>query len=148
MLAERVGNTFSYRLNRDHLAAGHIIGLAGLHASFLNRVAERLASWEVAPVYAAVFGSAARATMSVDSDIDVFLVRPDGAPEALWAEQVDDLMSQIVRWTGNDARALQFTASELADSGEPILRDVLATGLTVAGKRSWLNGRRQAGGAS
>lgn len=139
--SERVGNAYSYRLNRDHLAADHIIGLAGLQETLLNRLEVRLASWDVPPVYAAVFGSAARGSMTVDSDLDLLLVRPDDASDDLWDAQVDALMADVTRWIGNDARPLQFTAIELAARAgeEPVLRNVLNEGLTVAGTRAWLN---------
>jgi predicted transcriptional regulator len=140
--SDRVGNAFTYRLNRDHLAAEHIIGLAHLHATLLKRIEDRLESWTPAPVYAAVFGSAARGSMSVDSDLDLLLVRPEDADDDdLWETQVNDLMADVTRWTGNDAQPLEFAAAEIAARGrdEPVLRAVLDEGLTVAGTRSWLN---------
>ena len=56
----------------------------------------------------------------------------------MWDAQVAELMAEVTRWTGNDARDLQFTESEIADRGtdEPVLRDVAAEGLTVAGSRA------------
>jgi hypothetical protein len=44
----------------------------------------------------------------------------------------------LVTRTGNDARDLQFTKSEIAgrDTDEPVLRDVVKEGLTVAGSRA------------
>jgi DNA-binding transcriptional ArsR family regulator len=138
--AERVGNAYSYRLNRDHLAAGPVMELARLLDTLLGRLEERLASWPVPPVYAAVFGSAARGTMTPDSDLDLLLVRPDDSPPDGWDEQVSDLTADVARWTGNDTRPLQYTVSELAAArGEPVLHDVLDEGLTVAGSRAWLN---------
>lgn len=139
--SDRVGNAFSYRLNREHLAAEHIIGLAGLQETLLNRLQVHLASWDVPPVYAAVFGSAARGSMTVDSDLDLLLVRPDDVPDDLWDAQVNDMTSDVTRWIGNDTRPLQFTAAEVAAhaGAEPILRNVLGEGLTVAGTRAWLN---------
>jgi len=139
--SNRIGNAFSYRLNRYHLAAEHIIGLAGLQETFLNRLQERLASWEVPPTYAAVFGSAARGSMTVDSDLDLLLVRPDDAPDEIWDAQVEDVTFEVTRWLGNDARTLEFSVSQIvAGSGaEPVLREVLNEGFTVAGTRSWLD---------
>ncbi|WP_213576498.1 nucleotidyltransferase domain-containing protein [Rhodococcus sp. USK13] len=138
VLSSRVGNAFVYQLNREHLAFPHVIGLAGLSGEFLHRLEARLASWEIPPVYAAVFGSAARGTMSIDSDIDIFLVRPDAVADEEWDEQVAELMAEVIRWTGNDARDLQFMQSEIAGRGteEPVLRDVAKEGLTVAGSRA------------
>jgi hypothetical protein len=137
----RVGNAFTYRLNRDHLAAEHIIGLADLQGKLLKRIEDRLESWRPPPVYAAVFGSAARGSMTADSDLDLLLVQPDDADDALWETQVNDLTTEVTGWTGNDTQPLEFTVSELAARGrdEPVLRAVLDHGLTVAGTRSWLN---------
>ncbi len=139
--SDRVGNAYTYRLNRDHLAAEHIIKLADLLNTFLARLTDRLEAWEAPPLYAAVFGSAARGSMTVDSDLDLLLVRPDGTPGELWAAQVDHLVEDVTRWIGNDTRPLQFTEAELLASGheEPVLQDVLNEGLTVAGRRAWLN---------
>src|SRR5215217_2577946 len=73
----RVGNTFTYRFNRDHLAAEPTAELALLQETFLQRLETLLKSWQVSPVYAAVFGSAARGSMTVNSDLDLLLIRPD-----------------------------------------------------------------------
>jgi len=137
----RVGNAYSYRLNRDHLAAEHIIKLADLMNIFLARLTERLGAWEFRPVYAAVFGSAARGSMTMESDLDLLLVRPKDVPDELWAAQVDRLVEDVSRWIGNDVRPLQFAEAQIVTSGreEPVLRDVLSEGLTVAGSRAWLS---------
>lgn len=139
VLRERVGGTHSYRLNRDHLAAATVIELADLHGLLMERIEDRLASWSIAPVYGAVFGSAARGTMIAESDIDLFLVRPDSVPSDEWDAQVAALTSDVTRWTGNDTRVLEYGESELRESRtEPVLREVLADALTVVGSRAWL----------
>lgn len=140
VLSERIGNAFAYRFNNEHLAARHIYELARLQETFLSRLQEYLAAWQTPPVYAAVFGSAARGRMTPDSDIDLLLVRPRAAVDATWDDQLDDLATTVTRWLGNDTRVLEFTEDEIATSGrqEPVLDDVLQEGLTVAGKRSWL----------
>lgn len=138
---ERVGAAFAYRLNRDHLAAEHIVGLANLRSTLLTEVEQLLATWTQPPIYAAVFGSAGRGAMRVESDIDILLVRSDSA-DGQWEHQVDDLVNSVSRWTGNDTRPLEFTVAELdAACNEPVLANVLKTGLTVAGQRSWLSSR-------
>jgi hypothetical protein len=78
--------------------------------------------------------------MTISSDIDLLLVRPNAITDEQWEEQVDDLTITVKRWLGNDARVLEFTQQEIATRGpdEPVLNDVLQEGLTVAGKRSWL----------
>jgi predicted transcriptional regulator len=136
--AERVGNAWLYSLNREHLAAEPIIALANLAVTLLGRLEEHLAGWSVPPLYAAVFGSAARATMTADSDIDVLLVRADDADMARWEAQVDVLAADVTHWTGNDCRPLVYTDVELAAASvEPVLAEVAVHGLTVAGEREW-----------
>ena len=138
--SDRVANAFSYRLNRKHLAAEHIIGLARLQETLLNRLEAHLATWENPPTYAAVFGSAAHGSMTVDSDLDLLLVRPNNTNDDCWDAQINELVSEVTHWIGNDTRPLQFTVDEITAHGndEPVLRDMLNEGLTVAGTRDWL----------
>jgi predicted nucleotidyltransferase len=137
--AQRLGNAYGYQLNRDHLAAGPIIELANLQGTLLRRIEEKIASWSENALYGAVFGSAARGTMSADSDLDLFLVRSDGVATSIWEEQVAELASTVTKWTGNDTRTLTYTIAELRDPNEePVLGDVLTDALTVAGTRAWL----------
>jgi hypothetical protein len=139
VIAERVGNAYAYRLNAEHLAAEPILALAKLPDTFLTRLELHLKGWEHPPVYAAVFGSFAQGTMTVDSDLDLFLVRDDDAPESVWAREVNQFATAVTRWTGNDARPVEYTTTELrAARAEPMVRDVLDHGLTVAGSRAWL----------
>ncbi|CRK55404.1 hypothetical protein [Alloactinosynnema sp. L-07] len=145
--SDRVGNAFAYRLNRDHLAAEHIVGLARLAETLFSRLENRLAEWEIPPQYAAIFGSAARGSMSPDSDVDLLLVRPDDADEGEWDAQVSTLVVEMARWLGNDVRPLEFTVDEIDSRGpdEPVLLAALEDGVTVAGNRSWLAGRLRKG---
>jgi predicted nucleotidyltransferase len=140
VLSERIGNAFAYRFNSDHLAAQYIIGLARMQEAFLAKLEGLLETWRIPPVYAAVFGSAARGRMTATSDVDLLLVRPHAAEELDWENQVNDLAATVTRWLGNDTRVLEFAENEIVMSGrdEPVLNDVLQEGLTVAGKRSWL----------
>src|ERR1700712_1208035 len=39
--SERVGHAYAYRLNREHLAAQHLIGLAQIPETLLNRLEDR-----------------------------------------------------------------------------------------------------------
>jgi len=88
-----------------------------------------------------VFGSAARGSMTTGSDLDLLLIRPDDAPDELWAPQVDHLVDDVTRWIGNDTRVVPFTEAEVVAIGpeEPVLQDVLKDGLTVAGSQAWFN---------
>ncbi|MGV0834498.1 nucleotidyltransferase domain-containing protein [Mycolicibacterium thermoresistibile] len=148
VLHDEVGRTNTYRLNVEHLAAEPILSLSRLTETFLNRLGEHLKAWQEPPVYAAVFGSAATGHMTLDSDIDLFLVRGlsskrvgDEADPDIWEQQVAELARSVTAWTGNDCRVVEYTEAELraaATAREPLLSDIAKQGLTVAGTRSWL----------
>jgi len=143
VLVERVGPSYSYQLNRHHLAAPHIVALAGLGVEFLARLRGRLARWDPPPVYAALFGSAARGDMGAASDIDLFIVRPDAVDpdDDPWATQRDDLVSDVTRWTGNDTRSLEYGDSEARRAfrrGEAVVAAISAEGIHLAGPVAYL----------
>jgi hypothetical protein len=87
--------------------------------------------------------------MTINSDIDLFLVRrpispPSGSTHGpdIWASQVTDLARAVTAWTGNDTRVVEYAVDDLrtaAEAGEPLLDNVARHGLTVAGSRAWLN---------
>ena len=143
VLVEQVGPSYRYRLNRDHLAAPHIIALAGLRAELLGRLRSRLAEWDRPPVYAALFGSAARGDMRTDSDIDLLIVRPDEVDpdDDRWVEQVSQLASDVTGWTGNDTRPLEYGDTEMRRAlrrGAPVLEAVKAEGIHLHGPSDYL----------
>lgn len=145
VLHDQVGRTHTYRLNSEHLAAGPIMALSRLTATFLDRLEEHLKGWGAELAYAAVFGSAATGRMTLDSDIDLFLVHDSGtdrSDDLRWEERVTELARSVTAWTGNDCRIVEYTTGELitaAVAAEPLLDDISKQGLTVAGTRSWLN---------
>lgn len=149
VLHDQVGRTNIYRLNTEHLAVEPIMALSRLNSIFLERLESYLEGWGTELKYAAVFGSAATGRMTLNSDVDLFLVRAsvsesDGHDEGpgRWEQQVTELARLVTAWTGNDARVVEYTEDELraaARGSEPLLDDVSGQGLTVAGTRAWFN---------
>ena len=136
------GRANLYRLNRQHLAAPYIIALAGLRDELLQRLAGEVRAWPEPPVLGAVFGSGARRDHSAASDLDILLVRADGADEDIWDDRAEALSAQVTAWTGNDCRLLTLTASQVQSRGarEPVLADVVREGLVFHGDMQWLAG--------
>jgi predicted nucleotidyltransferase len=105
VLQEDAGRARVYRLNRDHVAAESISQLVELRPRLLRRLRDTFEDWHRAPFHASVFGSAARGDGDVNSDVDIFLVRPADVREddEEWQKQVVALADQVFGWTGNHA---------------------------------------------
>lgn len=134
------GRANLYRLNREHLAAPHVIGLARLRDELLDRLASEVGSWSAPPVLGVLFGSGARRDHSAESDIDLLLVRPTDAIDDAWDDQTESLSTLVTAWTGNDCRILTFTQTHVEDRGasEPVLEDVVREGIAFHGNIHWL----------
>jgi DNA-binding transcriptional ArsR family regulator len=141
--SERVGRAVTYRLNREHLAAGPITQIARLHATLIQLVRDTIEAWSVEARYAALFGSFARGAMRSDSDIDIFLARPNriDADDPFWITQVSDLSAGVTRWTGNDTRVLEYSEDEVDEGlrrGDRVLADIATDGIALHGARRFL----------
>jgi hypothetical protein len=146
--AEAAGAARLYRLNRAHLAAPHIEALAGLRESLVAGLRTLVDGWILTPAYAAVFGSFARRQAGLESDLDLFVVRPPGIDEddARWRRQIDALTTAATAWTGNNARVLEYGAQEVrarVSLGDEMLDTVRREGIELAGTGAVM--RRQRG---
>jgi predicted nucleotidyltransferase len=137
---EEAGPALLYSLNRDHLAAPLVEALGRIRTDLFDRIRAQITAWEVPPVSAAVFGSAARGDGDVDSDIDILLVRPNQMDEddRVWRAQISDLSTAIGRWTGNRASMIEASVAEtraMFERGEPIARELVRDAVQLAGSR-------------
>jgi predicted nucleotidyltransferase len=135
-----MGRNLVHELNREHVAAGVADMLANLRLELWRRLREELAGWRPRPLYAGVFGSAARGDGDEASDIDLLLVHPPfagerkpprlapillsqladalgpphGGPEAAeeWQSQIDRLRTLVQRWTGNALQVVDLSLHE------------------------------------
>lgn len=131
-------------LNRDHLAAGPVLALAGLRGELIRRLRDRLSqcpdldgAW--------LFGSVARGDADGESDVDVLIVAGD-----LEAPDLHSLMSRLhvdVRsWTGNDVQFVEHTPESwrrLIRTQNPLVEQIRLDGISLAGDTTSLLGRRR-----
>ncbi len=141
--ARRAGKADLYSLNRRHLAAPYIVALAGLRHELLERIRGELAGWQEAPIFAALFGSAATGRMRPDSDIDLLVVRPKSVDieGAEWRRQLESLSTAVTAWTGNDTRLLELDEDEVRrglEGGERVLADIRDDGVVLYGRAAYL----------
>jgi predicted nucleotidyltransferase len=146
--SRKAGAANLYKLNREHLAAPWIEGLAGLRSQLLQRLSRAVDEWEVQPVAAVLFGSVADGSASTESDLDLLVVRPAhrSADDPVWEAQIAELERASTAWTGNDARVLEFGEAELADpdSVAPVVEEAARDGIAFFGSLARLGqGRRR-----
>lgn len=139
-LADRqeAGRALLFSLNRDHVAVPAVEALAGMRSELLRRIRQAIAEWDVAPVHASLFGSAARGDGDTRSDIDIFVVRPSTVLEddPGWRVQLDRLDAQVRRWTGNRAGISEVAEGEIArlrHDNPPVVRELRADTIPLGG---------------
>jgi predicted nucleotidyltransferase len=137
VLESSVGAKTLYRFNGRHLLAPAITSIVDAKRTFIRSLGE-IIDREFSPAmpqFAALFGSAARGEMRPDSDLDLFLVRPDHADLDTFARYADELAEAATELTGNDARVLVYTPSELAEGAtkHPVLAEIAHDGIPLAG---------------
>jgi predicted nucleotidyltransferase len=136
-----IGGAYLYSLNRQHLAAPWVEGLADLAGQLVARLRAAVAPWELPPALVVLFGSVAAGHATADSDIDLLVIRPAGCdPDApQWRSQLGELEELATALTGNDARIVELGEDELGRVGEePVVREALREGIELYGQRSTL----------
>ena len=99
------------------------------------------------PAAAAVlFGSVSRKTASETSDIDILLVRARavGAENDAWREQLERLSRDVTSWTGNDARIIEFSETEVLMRPPSLALEALSDGIDLLRARQLLRRLKQA----
>lgn len=135
------GRANLYRLNRSHLAARHIEGLAFLRTQLFDQAQELVSAWTILPRLVMVFGSVARGEAGPFSDLDLLVIRPAQVAEDLdeWREQLNRLEKEMTGWTGNDAHVLEYGEADLRDGAvRGVIEVAIAEGVEVYGSRRTL----------
>jgi predicted nucleotidyltransferase len=120
--ATEMGRNRVHELNRDHVASPVAEALSALRITLWTRLRKTIAGWNPEPVYACVFGSAARGDGDTESDIDLLLVRPrlvdeTGRQSRKWERQIGELHDQVQAWTGNALQIVEIPVDAWVDRG-------------------------------
>jgi predicted nucleotidyltransferase len=136
--ADEAGNAFLHTLNREHLATPAVELLADIPSELRRRLRDEIAGWEIAPIHASLFGSAARGDGDTRSDIDLFVVRPGDVSEddPGWRHQLNRLSDHVHVWTGNYAALSEISAADVDRLGRerpPVVQELHQDAITLAG---------------
>ncbi len=107
--ATEMGRNRVHELNRDHVAAPVAVLLSGLRLELWKRLRATLSAWKPRPMYACVFGSAARGDGDSQSDIDVLLVHAPFPADADPRHRSSALGHQLA------GAAAEFRTAQLTD---------------------------------
>jgi len=137
------GSARTYVLNHDHLQAGAVRELARARERLVERLTATMGEWLDEPHFAALYGSAASGHHSGDSDIDLFIVRPDDVLEDDdgWTESLLHLRALVARWTGNDCETVEMSTDEVEAAfakRDPFIRNVGRQMIVLVGQGSYL----------
>jgi predicted nucleotidyltransferase len=133
-----VGRAKVYWLNREHLAAPYVEGLAFMRQELVDRLRGAVASWKPAPRFVLFFGSAARGEASTESDLDLLVIRNRDTDEEDpdWQDQLTQLERDATAWTGNEARILEYGEADLSDASvRELVKQAAAEGIELHGSR-------------
>lgn len=141
VVKQQVGRAKVYRMNRQHIAARYVEGLAELRTALIDRLRDALASWGEPPLAGILFGSVALGDATPRSDLDLLLVRRRTVDEdsPIWQRQISNLGRGATEWTGNDARILVYGEDELGDQAVAgLVEDAIEQGIELFGARRHL----------
>lgn len=131
-----------YRANREHVLWPVVeLGLASrtrafnsIRAFFGDNVPDEVP--EDSKVTAVIYGSVARRESHAASDVDLFLVFPDGFDADARADFSYRLADHVRRVTGNEAQVYSVERAELVQrlaENDPLVANVVADGILVFG---------------
>lgn len=161
--ATEMGRNRVHQLNRDHVAAQVADVLANLRIELWKRMRDEIGKWRPQPLYACVFGSAARGDGDVDSDVDLLLVHPpmpddpklprratvaesvtsaifaplpaSAADVRRWPHSIDALRAHVQVWSGNSLQVIDLSAAEWISQQQTgeLAREVKRDGVELHG---------------
>lgn len=132
------GGRTAYTLNYDHVLYDTVATALKVDMELRQRLVRAIDRWDLPPVSALLFGSAARRDGDAGSDVDLLLVRPalNASRRPVWGRQVHDLARDVRRWTGNRLEVVDLRVTEvrrMVRGRDPVAKSWLDEGITLHG---------------
>lgn len=129
----QAGRASLVELNHRHLAAPHVVALAGLRGELIRRLRDRMSLWDDLSG-AWLFGSVARGDAHTWSDIDVLVVVDDVETEDLH-ERLAALHTDVMAWTGNEMQVVEYSLGSwngLVANNNPLVAEIRNDGVQLS----------------
>jgi tetratricopeptide (TPR) repeat protein len=135
VLRTDAGRSATYVLNREHLAAPFIEGLAELRATFVERLSAAFGDLHPALLSVYLYGSAARGDGDASSDIDIALVVSDQMRDAPgWDAATAEVRRRVHAMAGNEVSLVEYRLRDLfAEEGGSLVPTLRTEGIRLAG---------------
>jgi predicted nucleotidyltransferase len=124
---QTVGRAGVHTINEDHVSVAPLRALLDPITALTYTVREAVGTDVKAVI---LFGSVARGEANIYSDVDLAVIAPAG-----WDGRAD-LEDAVRMRLGNNCDVLVFTPEDftrLADIGEPVVREILTSGVALIG---------------
>jgi predicted nucleotidyltransferase len=124
---QTIGRAGVHTINEDHVSVAPLRALLDPITALTGTVREAVGN-DVKTVI--LFGSIARGESNIHSDVDLAVIAPAG-----WDGRADLVDAVRIR-LGNNCDVLVFTPEDfthLADIGEPVVREILTSGVALIG---------------
>lgn len=136
---EIIGPSHLYSINQKHLCYELLKKLTQPRDFLIDLLVKQVSRFSPKPDAVVLFGSIAKGTSKLGSDVDLLVVRPNRVDENddAWQDQLFRLTLAVQRATGNDLNYLDYSNSELsrlAKAGHRLIKEVSQHGLLIAGK--------------
>jgi predicted nucleotidyltransferase len=132
---QTVGRAGVHTINEDHVSVAPLRALLDPITALTYTVREAVGTDVKAVI---LFGSVARGEANIYSDVDLAVIAPAG-----W-DGGADLEDAVRMRLGNNCDVLVFTPEDftrLADIGEPVVREILTSGVALIGSIPRMNSR-------
>jgi len=136
---EIVGSSHLFSINRDHICYQSLKALVNPLPSLTRHIQRIVSGFQSVPIAVVIFGSVAKGSSQIGSDLDLLVVRPNQTdPEdPAWESQTLELVVRLERLTGYPVQLVEYSEREfqsLVDRGSRLVSELSESGMVVSGE--------------
>lgn len=135
---EIVGSSHLFSINSDHICYQSLKALVNPLPALTKHIKRIISGFQSVPIAVVIFGSVAKGSSQIGSDLDLLVVRPNQTdPEdPAWESQTLELVVRLERLTGYPVQLVEYSEREfqsLVDRGSRLVSELSETGMVISG---------------